>query len=390
MSINITLTPLFDVSGNATLFGESFDNDLISGHLTFSLDMRNDNDYPFSVTDLTDTFCIGDMDSSHNIFFVKNHNSNNGNVVDLFCEKMANAIIYGKLKQITPTGNHSNDGIPIGGGALVDQNGDINSDTSLNLYNKKYLTSISPVTSDGLYLGKCLERIVCVHLLGHPLSQALFSNEQNIHDKISAETTTKKGDNTNNFANKLAMQFSQAFGGSVNNNPLNSGLASSGNNTTGVEKNTGIYNSVLVSIFEQIVNNGGRSDDISDAQTVSGTTKTNIASLPFKSGDTLTVYIRPTINLSFSETKTKIFNSSGGILDVPGLKTQNALKSDISVVFPGSSAGAQNPQPYKYSWMGSPDNSTISGNNRDCTQDFTNLTEPTIFDGHVWKINILL
>ena len=390
MSINITLTPLFDVSGNATLFGESFGNDLISGHLTFSLDMRNDNDYPFSVTDLTDTFCIGDMDSSHNIFFVKNHNSNNGNVVDLFCEKLANAIIYGKLKQITPTGNHSNDGIPIGGQALVDQNGNINSDNALNLYNKKYLTSISPVTGNGLYLGKCLERIVCVHLLGHPLSQALFSNEQNIHNKISAETTTKKGDNTNNFSNKLSMQFSQAFGGSINDNTLNSGLAASDNNTTGVEKNGGIYNPVLLSIYEQLVNNGGRSHDISNAQTVSGTTKTTIASLPFKSGDTLTVYIRPTTNLSFGETNTKIFNSSGGILDVPGLKIRSALKSNISIAFPGSSAGAQNPQPYKYSWMGSPDNSTSSGNNRHCTQDLTNLTDSTIFDGHVWKINILL
>ena len=143
-------------------------------------------------------------------------------------------------------------------------------------------------------------------------------------------------------------------------------------------------------VFQQIVNNGGRSDDISDAQTVSGTTKTTISPIPLKSGDTLTVYIRPTINLGFGETNTKIFNSSGDLLDVPGLKTRSALKSNISIAYPGSSAGTQKPQPYKYSWMGSPDNSTSSGNNRDCTQDLTNLTDPTIFDGHVWKINILL
>ena len=91
-----------------------------------------------------------------------------------------------------------------------------------------------------------------------------------------------------------------------------------------------------------------------------------------------------------SNTNTKIFNSSGGLLDVQGLKTRSALKSNISIAYPGSSAGVQNPQPYKYSWMGSPDNLTSSGNNRDCTQDLTNLTDSTIFDGHVWKINILL
>ena len=62
------------------------------------------------------------------------------------------------------------------------------------------------------------------------------------------------------------------------------------------------------------------------------------------------------------------------------------LKSNMNISFPGSSAGAQNPQPYKYSWMGSVDNSV--GISRDCTQDLTNFTDPNIFDGHIWKINI--
>lgn len=390
MSLNITLSPLFDVSGNATVFGESFSSDLISGHLSFTLDMRNDSNYPFSYTDLTDTFCIGNVDDDYNVFYVKNHNSNNGNVIDTFCEKLANAIIYGKLKQVTPTGNHSNDGIPIGGGALVDSTGNINSDTSLNLYHKKYLTSISPVTGNGLYLGKCLQRIICVHLLGHPLSQALFSNEQNIHNNITASTTIKKGDNTNNFQNVLSTQFSQAFGGSVNSNPLNPGLASSGDNTTGVEKANGTSNDVLLSLYDQLIHNGGRTDDVDNAQLVEGTTKTTIASIPFKSGDTLIIYIRPTAKLQYNTKTTQLFNSSGGVLNVPGLVTRSALKSNISIAYPGSSAGAQNPQPYKYSWMGSPDNSITSGNTRNCTQDLTNLTDTTFFDGHIWKIIISL
>ena len=43
--------------------------------------MRNDSNYPFSYTDLTDTFCIGNVDDNYNIFYVKHHSSDNGNVV---------------------------------------------------------------------------------------------------------------------------------------------------------------------------------------------------------------------------------------------------------------------------------------------------------------------
>ena len=112
--------------------------------------------------------------------------------------------------------------------------------------------------------------------------------------------------------------------------------------------------------------------------------------MPFKSGDTLIVYIRPTAKLQSNTTTSKVFNSIGEVLDVPGLVTRSASKNNISNAYPGTSAGSQNPQPYKYSWMGSPDNSTTSGNTRNCTQELTNLTEPTIFDGHVWKISISL
>ena len=159
---------------------------------------------------------------------------------------------------------------------------------------------------------------------------------------------------------------------------------------TSAEKSNGSSNDVLLSLYDQLIYNGGRTDDVNSAQTVEGTTRTTIASIPFKSGDTLIVYIRPTAKLQHNTKTTQIFNSSGGVLDVPGLVTRSALKSNINIAYPGSSAGAQNPQPYKYSWTGSPDNSTTIVNNRECTQDFTNLTDPTIFDGHVWKITISL
>ena len=59
--------------------------------------MRNDSNYPFSYTDLTDTFCIGNVDIIYNIFYFKQQDSDIVNVVDTFCEKLANDIIYGNL-----------------------------------------------------------------------------------------------------------------------------------------------------------------------------------------------------------------------------------------------------------------------------------------------------
>jgi len=387
MSLNISLSPLFDVSGNTTLFGESFGEDAISGHLAFSLDMRSDANYPFSVTDLTNTFCIGDHDSSYNIFFVK-HPSYDGYIVDTFCEKLAKAIIFGKLKQITPTSDHSTEGIPIGGGALVDASGNINIDASVNLYQKKWLTSISPETGSGNSLGECLARVMCVHLLGHPLSQALFVDEDNISTLMGAETATNKGASQEYFDNILAMQLSKALGGSVNSVPLKAGLDCHSDNVTGVEKVTGVNNSVLLSIYEQLVNTGGRTDDISGAQTVTGTTRTTIAPLPFRADDILTIYLRPTAKISYDSNTTTVYNSNGDILNIPGVVTSSATGSSMSVVYPGASAGVQLAEASKFSWIGSPDNTT--GTTRDCNQDLTDFTDPNMFDGHIWKINITL
>ena len=109
------------------------------------------------------------------------------------------------------------------------------------------------------------------------------------------------------FANKLSVSFSKALGGSIASKSwgglssdayLNNGLNNSNDNITGVEKSTGVENQSLMTIYDKLINQEGRTNDISGAQNVSGLTKTTIAPLPFKSGDTLSVFIRPTIKLT--------------------------------------------------------------------------------------------
>jgi len=406
-NIAIQIPVLFDVSGSALLYGEEYEDDMIDAHLNFTLDMRSDTTNPFKVDDLTGCFRVGDQDiSGHNLFYVNNHTDTSGNQVDLFCEKLSKAILEGNLKHVVNDGDHSTGGIPIGGQALVTADGSAN---SLGTYTKKYLTSIAPAAGSGENVGTCMARLAAVHLVGHPLSQAIFTNEKMLQTDVARVTAIKKGDATNLFANSLATQLSKALGGSYNNTHdgvggdasgnrvLLPGLAAAGNNTSGVECNNGTVNPVLQSIYEQLVANGGRATEINPATDLSlndsDVTRTTTAGVPFHTNDELVVYIRPKLHLTFDtavQTGVAILDSDGTAMDISGLVHRDALASNMAVAFPGCSAGQSGGQAYKYSWMGSPDNIRNSGNGRDLDQETTDETDPSVLDAHVWKITIKL
>ena len=406
-NLSIQVPVLFDVSGGALLYGEEFADDMIDAHLQFTLDMRTDETNSFNVADLTGCFRVGDQDvSGHNLFYVNNHNDSSGNQVDLLCEKLSNAILEGKLKHIVSDGDHSTSGIPIGGQSLVTSDGSAN---SLATYTKKYLTSIAPVSGAGENVGTCMARLAAVHLVGHPLSQAIFTNEKMLQTDVARTTTINKGDDTNAFANTLATQLSKALGGSYNNahdgvggdasgnRVLLPGLAAAGDNTTGVQCNNGTVNAVLQSIYEQLIANGGRATEINTATDLSlndsVVTRTTTAPFPFHADDELVVYIRPKLHLSFDtavQTGVAILDSDGAPMDISGLVHHDAVASNMEVAFPGCSAGHNGGQAYKYGWMGSQDNIRSSGNARDLDQETTDETDPTVLDAHVWKITIKL
>ena len=120
------------------------------------------------------------------------------------------------------TGDHSDSGIPMGGRPLVAANGTVDSGTpSNNQYALKYRTSIAPVNDEQM-MGEAMARVAAVHLVGHPLAQAVFKNESTIQSDL--ETTSgssfyASGVQTS-FYNTFATQLSKVLGGALCSTPL--------------------------------------------------------------------------------------------------------------------------------------------------------------------------
>jgi len=219
----VQLPVLFDVSGTATVFGESATTaDFISPHLEFTLDMTTPaNGASLDFNDIKNAISVGDHEISDTIYYASN--LVNGSV-DLLANRIAKAITRGKLVHVPKTGandDHSNSGIPMGGRPLVNANGLVDADTAQNIYALKYRTSIAPINDEQM-MGEAMARVAAVHLVGHPLAQAVFKNESTIQDDLetaSSSTFTSDGNNVN-FYNTFATQLSKVLGGALCSTPL--------------------------------------------------------------------------------------------------------------------------------------------------------------------------
>lgn len=217
----VQLPVLFDVSGTATVFGESATTaDFISPHLEFTLDMTTPaNGASLDYNDIKNAISVGDHEISDTIYYASN--LVNGSV-DLLANKIAKAITRGKLVHV-PTGtDHSDGGIPMGGRPLVAANGLVDTVTnSNNKYALKYRTSIAPINDEQM-MGEAMARVAAVHLVGHPLAQAVFKNESTIQSDLetaSSQTFYSDG-STVNFYNTFATQLSKVLGGALCSTPL--------------------------------------------------------------------------------------------------------------------------------------------------------------------------
>ena len=216
----VQLPVLFDVSGTATVFGESATTaDFITPHLSFTLDMTTEaNDISFNAAHISSSIAVGDHEISDTIYYAQDKA---GGSVDLLCNRIAKAITRGKLVHVPPaSGDHSDSGIPMGGRALVLANG-----TGSGTYALKYRTSIAPV-GDEQMMGEAMARVAAVHLVGHPLAQAVFKNEGTIQSDLevaSGSTFPVNGSNTA-FYNTFATQLSKVLGGTLCSTPLNTAI----------------------------------------------------------------------------------------------------------------------------------------------------------------------
>jgi hypothetical protein len=294
---------LFDMSGDTIVFGEAAGADFVSSHLEFTLDMTTGTtDVSFNASDLSGSILVGDHETSDGIFYSSDvsGNSTGNSKVDKLCDRISKAITLGKLVHIPKTGNHSNSGIPMGGRALRNANGVVDGNAANNIYSPKYNTSIAPI-GDEQKLGEAMGRVACVHLVGHPLSAAMFSDPTQIQadvEKDSDQTYTHDSTATK-FYNALAVQLSKVLGGCKATNPLNPGK--DGNAGT-IRDASGVANIALKSVYEQLMNVPGRSQ-IMETRDLSSNGGPNTAfcstgGFPVIPGDKLVLFIRPKIQFA--------------------------------------------------------------------------------------------
>jgi len=258
----IKIPVLFDMSGDAVVYGEEATGDFVTSHLDFLLDMTTEaNDISLNAADISAAILIGDHDTGDNIFY---SGGSSGNVaVDNLCNRIAKAITRGKLVHIPKSGDHSNSGIPMGGRSqLVDTNGNHTIYDIQNEYTSKYTTSIAPI-GDEQMLGQAMARVASIHLVGSPLAAGIFEDKNQIQTDLETASTQTFNDGNTAFYNALAVQLSKVLGGSKSSAPMNNG---SGSGSGGGGSAPDLTSQVLYENFEDNAYTG----DVTTATIVSG------------------------------------------------------------------------------------------------------------------------
>ena len=293
---------LFDMSGDTIVFGEAAGEDFVTSHLDCTLDMTTEaNDISFNAADLSGSILVGDHETSDGIFFSSDVSGVTTGIsaIDRLCDRISKAITLGKLVHVPKTGTHQNSGIPMGGRALRNANGAVDGNVANNIYSPKYNTSIAPI-GDEQKLGGAMARVACVHLVGHPLSAAMFSDPSQIQTDVETDSdqTYTHASSATNFYNALAVQLSKVLGGSKATNPLEPGNDADAGT---IRDASGVSNIALKSVYEQLMNVPGRSQ-IMETRDISGQSGNGpfctTGGFPVIPGDKLVLFIRPKIQFA--------------------------------------------------------------------------------------------
>ena len=381
----IQIPILFDVDNldaPLTIFGEQGTN-FFHHHTEFTIAKSANG---LTVNDMK-TIHVGDSadDTPNNIFYCTSRKN-----LDTLCDKIADAIIQGALVNT----NFATKNVPIGG----NQNRTV-FDTTMGTGN----------------LGEQMAKIACIHLVGHPLAQALFANEQEITDALLQQPHTNntnggdafqsfndtsdskytKSDTTqitytaNYYHTKLAQQLGKLLGGAASGTTTNLNVSST--TAVGVPKSTGRANAQIKAIFEQLMNVTGRSTGIATAKEVdTNADNTTTAPLPFEDSDILVFYIRGKIKLQVETAvmgagTVSLKNGSGNVIanDSDFATGNSSSVSTISSSFPGTATNDY--ETLKFNWMGNSGKTNPVFNEK-----VTDLTSGDILDCHTMRISVEL
>lgn len=395
---NVQLPVLFQISDatGATLFGEEVSVDVIENHLKFTL-KRNAafhsagydeaNASSTLAAAFADTFYVGDDNNNGDALFYVNMIAGVGGetlskkvlvgtanvatasqIVDQFCNKFADAILraQGGIGLVHTTDAAKK--VPIGGKAAEEF----------------YSSSLAPAETEALDIGALMSRVAAVHLVGHPLAQAIFADEDAISGHLTTAPVQHATNNPNGiFTSELAKLLSNALGGSQATNklaaannldkvvlmdgngkdtyeasasgaaagvqPLNTIANANADKTQnlyyynleGVLPATGKSNNALKSLLEQLLNISGRSASLNDVRSVGYDTTRNGAAyghanfpgMPkFVTGDTISL----AANASVITAPLPVVGGGAGTGDTIGVFLRPKLKLKFENTFTGA------------------------------------------------------
>ena len=386
MANNIDIPLIFDMSGSATVFGEEYSDDIVTNHIKLKINASStgNNKSDNFITAFKRIYYTDALQSNEStgVNFYKDYSDNDtgglGVAIQDILFNSTNITHFGSdasdnFASVTgPSGTFF--GIPIGS----KQNADDPSGSADSYYNTIF------IDNNGSQFHKILIRTACIHLMGQPFSQA-FIRENTVESDLKACD--------------LSAQLIDSF----NLNNLNEIAGTSGES---VQLNLGKKNTVLQTIYEQLLRVNNYAMGIDPDEDSTDNTKGILRELSFRPGNVVTFYIRPSLYFVIDTTlgsakideaigsETVIKDNSSGNISIN--KAQTAANKLFDSIFSTNSSSAN---PIGYKWLvsrGTPDGTAK------LNQWQTNLTKSSVqtqltskgassmFDGHIWKIEVTL
>jgi len=366
---------IFDMSGNATLFGEDILGDKVDTHIKLKLAATSTQSTNFinGFKNILYSYPSETASDTSGVYFYKNFVD--GNTGDLG-EVIRNLLFDSTVIKHSGTANSDRFGstagaygIPIG--AL--QTTSDPSGTQENYYDGAF------IDSDGTEFHKILIRVAAAHLMGHPFAQG-FIQENSVKDDLKACDLSKQ----------LISSFKL--------DDLTKTLVD-----TTVLDASGTRVPALQSIQEQLLIKNTVDTSGQDQTTVFNVTN----SLTFEAGNVVTFYIRPRLFFKV--------DTAAGISKLGGAAVGNALGISGTTLNTDLSGGGgrtlfneifsinKSPTaPTGYRWLVGRGDSAVSTKlnqwqtNLDIDSDISGQLEYSadtrhgMLDGHIWKIDITL
>ena len=383
---NIDIPLILDMQGNATIFGEDVEADIVTNHIKLQMQATAAQRTKFinAFKNIYYTDAKSDAESGGVLFYKNFNNGDTGGlgaaIQDLLFDSNNIKHMGTSAAERYGTDAAGNSGIPIGSAQSDTTNHDGTGSSQANDF-----FSDPMIDNNGTLFHKILIRVACAHLMGHPFSQA-FIQEQTV------ESDLKSCD----LSGQVVSSFSL--------NSLNKVTTATGSSH---DKNDGVTNSVLQTIFEQLLRvNKHTMTQRSDQDGIDDTNDNNgvLRELLFEQDNVVTFYIRPRLffKVDSSLGGSAISNALGNSLATSdggdGVDSNSANLTAADRLFNSIfSTNSSETAPEGYKWLagrgtGTPELNQWQSNltTADVQSELSSKQAQAMLDGHIWKIEVTL